>query len=104
YDPRRHPERATARRNLALRLLGEQGQLTPEQVTAEQAKPLRVGKRRALTLARYPAFLDLVRRQLQRDYPEDVLHNEGLRIFATMDPAVQVAAEAAVTGQGEALG
>ncbi|MGE0809154.1 MAG: penicillin-binding protein 1B [Immundisolibacter sp.] len=103
YDPRRHPERATARRNLALRLLGEQGHLTPEQVAAEQAKPLRVAQRSALTMARYPAFLDMVRRQLQRDYPEDVLRNEGLRIFATMDPAVQVAAEAAVTTQGDAL-
>ena len=103
YDPRRHPERATARRNLALRLLGEQGHLTPEQVAAEQAKPLRVAQRSALTMARYPAFLDMVRRQLQRDYPEDVLRNEGLRIFATMDPAVQVAAESAVTTQGDAL-
>lgn len=103
YDPRRHPERATARRNLALRLLGEQGHLTPDQVTAEQAKPLRVAQRSALTMARYPAFLDMVRRQLQRDYPEDVLRNEGLRIFATMDPAVQAAAEAAVTSQGDAL-
>lgn len=103
YDPRRRPERAIARRNLALRLLGEQGQLRPEQVAAEQAKPLRVVKRSSLTLARYPAFLDLVRRQLQRDYPEEVLRNDGLRIFATMDPAVQVAAEAAVSGQGRAL-
>ena len=103
YDPRRHLERATARRNLALRLLGEQGHLTPEQVAAEQAKPLRVAQRSALTMARYPAFLDMVRRQLQRDYPEDVLRNEGLRIFATMDPAVQVAAESAVTTQGDAL-
>jgi penicillin-binding protein 1B len=103
YDPRRHPERATARRNLALRLLGEQGHLTPEQVAAEQAKPLGVVQRSALTMARYPAFLDMVRRQLQRDYPEDVLRNDGLRIFATMDPAVQVAAEAAVSTQGDAL-
>ncbi len=103
YDPRRHPQRATARRNLALRLLAEQGLLTPEQAAAEQAKPLRVVKRTALTLARYPAFLDLVRRQLQRDYPEDVLRNEGLRIFASMDPALQAAAEAAATSQGEQI-
>jgi penicillin-binding protein 1B len=103
YNPRRYPERALARRNLALRVLGEQGVLTPEQVAAEQAKPLRVPERSSLTMARYPAFLDLVRRQLQRDYPEDVLRNDGLRIFATMDPAVQAAAEAAVGGQGEAL-
>jgi penicillin-binding protein 1B len=103
YDPRRHPERATARRNLALRLLAEQGVLTEQQASAAQARPLGVVKRTALATARYPAFLDLVRRQLQRDYPEQVLRNDGLRIFATMDPAVQAAAEAAVTGQGAAI-
>jgi penicillin-binding protein 1B len=103
YNPRRFPDHAIARRNLALRVLGEQGQLTPEQVAAEQAKPLRVPERSSLTLARYPAFLDMVRRQLQRDYPEDVLRSEGLRIFATMDPAVQAAAESAVVEQGGAL-
>ncbi|GAB4349164.1 MAG: penicillin-binding protein 1B [Immundisolibacter sp.] len=103
YDPRRHPERATARRNLALRLLAEQGVLTARQAAAAQAKPLGVAQRTALVTARYPAFLDLVRRQLQRDYPEQVLRNDGLRIFATMDPMVQAAAEAAITGQGAAV-
>ena len=77
--------------------------LTEQQAAAAQARPLGVVKRTALATARYPAFLDLVRRQLQRDYPEEVLRNDGLRIFATMDPAVQAAAEAAVTGQGAAI-
>jgi penicillin-binding protein 1B len=45
----------------------------------------------------YPAFLQLVHRQLRRDYDEADLRTEGLRIFTTLDPRVQEAAEAALT-------
>jgi len=38
---------------------------------------------------RHPAFIDLVRRQLQRDYREEDLTSEGLRIFTTLDPWAQ---------------
>jgi len=37
----------------------------------------------------FPAFLDLVRRQLRRDYNESDLVTEGLRIFTTLDPQTQ---------------
>ncbi|HLY52144.1 MAG TPA: penicillin-binding transpeptidase domain-containing protein, partial [Steroidobacteraceae bacterium] len=45
----------------------------------------------------YPAFVELVHRQLRRDYDEKDLRSEGLRIFTTLDPRVQVAAERALT-------
>ena len=44
----------------------------------------------------YPAFMDLVKRQLDRDYQAEDLNSEGLRIFTTMDPWVQNTAEANV--------
>jgi penicillin-binding protein 1B len=44
----------------------------------------------------YPAFMDLVRRQLHRDYREEDLTSEGLRIFTTLDPWVQHNAEEAL--------
>ena len=44
----------------------------------------------------YPAFLQLVHRQLRRDYDEADLRSEGLRIFTTLDPRVQAAAETAL--------
>lgn len=46
---------------------------------------------------RYPAYIDLVRRHLARDYKEEDLRSEGLRIFTTLNPAIQYAAEYAVT-------
>ena len=45
---------------------------------------------------RVPAFVELVRRQLRRDYREEDLTSEGLRIFTTLDPWVQEQAVAAL--------
>jgi penicillin-binding protein 1B len=45
----------------------------------------------------YPAFLSLVHRQLRRDYDEADLRSEGLRVFTTLDPRAQNAAERALT-------
>ncbi|MEL0082315.1 MAG: penicillin-binding protein 1B [Gammaproteobacteria bacterium] len=93
YHPRRHPERALARRNLVLRVLADQQVISREQGQALQEKPLGVVKASSVGLSRYPAFLDLVRRQLRRDYPDQVLLSEGLNIFSTLDPTLQEVAE-----------
>ena len=41
----------------------------------------------------FPCYLDLVKRQLLKEYREADLRTMGLRIFTTLDPQVQVAAE-----------
>lgn len=97
YDPRKHPERALERRNLVLDLLVEQNFLTAEQGSPAKAAPLVVSKRRSSSANAHPAFLELVRRQLYRDYREEDLTSEGLRIFTTLDPLAQTAAEVAVS-------
>ena len=45
--------------------------------------------------SRYPAFVDLVRRQLGQVYREDDLRSEGLRIFTTLSPSEQEKAQKA---------
>ncbi|MFV8571849.1 penicillin-binding protein 1B [Marinobacter sp. SBS5] len=97
YNPRRHPKRATARRNLVLDEMAEAGLLTEQEANAAKAKPLGVSAKPSFTDNRYPAYIDLVRRHLARDYQEEDLQSEGLRIFTTLDPAVQHASEAAVS-------
>lgn len=96
YNPRRHPERALARRDLVLDLLAEQGVVSQEQADAAKKKPLGVTARGTLANSSYPAFLDLVKRQLREDYQESDLTEEGLRIFTSMDPILQIKAETAV--------
>src|SRR3546814_18099825 len=45
----------------------------------------------------FPAYVDLVRRQLVRDYPADALQGAGLRVMTAMSPSAQAYAEGAVT-------
>ncbi len=99
YDPRRHPERATKRRNMVLQILLEQGHLTAEQERLASGAPLGIAAKGSRGGSSYPAFIDLVRRQLHRDYKEEDLTSEGLRIFTTLDPWVQTQVESALSGR-----
>ncbi|MEZ4601660.1 MAG: penicillin-binding protein 1B [Syntrophotaleaceae bacterium] len=97
YSPRRHPERALKRRNLVLQEMAEAGFITEKQLLAARTAPLGIIDRPPRGTSPYPAFLDLVRRQLQRDYRDEDLRSEGLQIFTTLDPQVQRAAEKSLT-------
>jgi len=96
YDPHRHPQRALERRNLVLREAKDQGFITLEQYSRARAAGLAVNPRPMMGTSPYPAFVQLVHRQLRRDYDEADLRSEGLRIFTTLDPRVQGAAERAL--------
>jgi penicillin-binding protein 1B len=97
YDPHRHPQRALERRNLVLRETREQGFISMEQYAAARISGLAVNRKPAMGTSPYPSFLQLVHRQLRRDYDEADLRSEGLRVFTTLDPRVQGAAETALT-------
>jgi penicillin-binding protein 1B len=96
YDPWRHAERSLARRNLVLDELSEQQVIKPELAGRLKQRPLGMGDRDDNRSRFYPAYLDLVRRQLKESYSDDDLSSEGLRIFTGLDPAVQRAAERAL--------
>lgn len=65
------------------------GYLTQKQYETETARPLNVISKPTLGPARFPDFLDIVRRQLRTEYQEGDLTNQGLRIFTTLDPIAQ---------------
>lgn len=93
YNPRRHPQRALERRNLVLAEMAESGFITKSQQMEARTAPLGVIDRPPRGTSPYPAFLDLVLRQLRSDYREEDLRSEGLRIITTLDPRVQSVAE-----------
>lgn len=99
YNPWRNPERAKKRRNLVLAVMHEEGLIDDKQFSAAQATPLGLAAETDVSLINYPAFVDLVRRQLKQDYQEDDLRKEGLRIFTTLAPMVQRLAEKAVASR-----
>jgi penicillin-binding protein 1B len=101
YDPRRHAERALERRNLVLRVLADQGVVKPAEAERAAKTPLGVTDNVGRSANYFPAFLDLVRRQLREDYPEDELTEAGLVVFTTLDPLLQEKAETALSAELE---
>jgi len=91
YDPRRHPDRVLKRRNLVLEEMAEQQVIAKTDALAAATRPLGVTPK--TSGAYYPAYLDLVRRTLRRDYREQDLTEAGLKVFTNLDPRVQADAE-----------
>ncbi|MCV6604285.1 MAG: transglycosylase domain-containing protein, partial [Porticoccaceae bacterium] len=89
YDPWRNRGRALKRRNLVLDVMASHRLIDKSTAASAKAKELGVVARRATAFNDYPAYLDLVKRQLRRDYSGDDLRREGLRIFTNFDPQAQ---------------
>lgn len=99
YDPRRFPERALERRNLVIKTLVKEGLLDADAAAILEQRPIGVTPKIPSGITAYPAFLDLVRRQLRRDYRDEDLRSEGLSIFTTFDPLIQHQSEQALLKQ-----
>jgi penicillin-binding protein 1B len=98
YDPRRNPERARERRNFALGEFHETGLIDDAEYQRALKAPLGITQTPGSVAAnRFPAYVDLVRRQLARDYPADALSGAGLSVMSGMQPSAQGLAEAAVS-------
>jgi len=96
YSPKRNPVRAKRRRNLVIDILVAQDLIDIKTATEAKQKPLllKSGVRR---VNGYPAYTDLVKRQLARDYNQEDLTTEGLRIFTNLDPVMQSKAQQSLT-------
>ncbi len=94
YDPRRFPERALERRNLVLQVMYQEQVIDQAEYADAIQRPLGVSEAKPSGASPFPAYLDLVRQQLQRDYKEEDVRSAGLMIFTAMDPIVQLTAEA----------
>jgi len=103
YDPRRAPERAKQRREIALAAMESQGLISKLDRLAASKQDLGVTARGAIDRSRYPAFLDLVREQLAHDYPDARLDSAGFSIHTTLAPSTQALAERSVAEQVKAL-
>jgi len=98
YSPLRSPDRARSRRDLVLAAMSAEGFLTEAEAAAARTDQV-VLRRFALDRNAAPYFVDFVRRELAASYPPEALTGDGLRIFTSLDPEMQIAAEHAV-GEG----
>ncbi len=95
YSPVTHPERALVRRNLVLNAMLEDGVITAQQAAEAKASPLGLHiEPPPNTVA--PWFVEEVRKELDRRFGSDMVHQSGLRVYTTLDLKLQQAANAAV--------
>jgi penicillin-binding protein 1B len=94
YDPRRHEDRARTRRNLVITEFAAAHLIDAAAARRALARPLGL---RPPGGSYVPAYLDLVRRNLKRDYAEADLSAAGLSVYTSLDPRAQAAAEHALT-------
>ncbi len=95
YSPLLHPQRALARRNLVLSLMARDGVITRAQAQASAEEPLGLHISFPQNdLA--PYFVEEIRQYLERTYGTEAVHQQGLRVYTTLNPAMQRAADQAV--------
>ncbi|WP_434586311.1 bifunctional glycosyl transferase/transpeptidase [Klebsiella sp. R390] len=98
YNPWRNPKLALERRNLVLRLLQQQNVIDQELYDMLSARPLGVQPRGGV-ISPQPAFMQMVRQELQAKLGDKVKDLSGVKIFTTFDSVAQDAAEkAAIDG------
>ena len=89
YDPRRNQEKCLGRRNAVLDILLAGSVIDKNTYDAARMQPLTDLSAQSNEFNRFPAFLDLVKRQLSKEYQEEDLKGSGLHILTTLDPSVQ---------------
>ncbi len=95
YSPILHPQRALARRNLVLELMARAGKISEAQERQAAALPLGLHIQSPRnTLA--PYFVEEIRKYLETTYGTEMVHQRGLRVYTTLNVAMQEAANRAV--------
>lgn len=103
YNPWRSPERAQNRRDLVLRLLMEDDRLTVEQYKAAVESPLGLRDFNKSVHQKLPAFFAVVKQELRTRYGDSLLQQSGVKVYTTLDPMAQDAAEKAVVSTMKSL-
>jgi penicillin-binding protein 1A len=96
YSPRRDPEAAQGRRDLILNKMFQQGYISSPELQDALAEPIELAPPRSEADVKYPYWVELVRDQLMTRYGASNVLQGGLRVYTTIDPARQDAAERAV--------
>lgn len=96
YNPFLHADRARERRDAVLRAMEETGAITKVARAAAERAPVRVERTPAGERGAHGAYIaDLLRRDLETSYGAD-FWRRGLRVYTSIDPLYQEAAESAV--------
>jgi penicillin-binding protein 1A len=95
YNPVTHPDRALSRRNLVLSLMLHDGKISSAdyKLAVKQNLGLHIGLARN-DLA--PYFVEEIRQYLEHTYGTAAVHEQGLRVYTTLNASMQRAADQSV--------
>ena len=95
FSPLLNPELALSRRNLVLHRMQEEGRINTTEETAARKTPLGLHVQYPRNdLA--PYFFEEIRKYLESTYGTEAVHERGLRVYTTLNIAMQKAANLAV--------
>jgi penicillin-binding protein 1B len=95
YSPVLDPDRARQRRDVVLARMRELGQISEAEYRAARAEPIRVPARPSPG-GRAPYFTDYVQQELEQRVGDAADEADGVRVYTTLDLALQRFAETAV--------
>ena len=99
YDPRRHPDACRVRRDTVLALMQRSGVITADEYQIAVATPVTTVKPPGLRRA--PYFTDYVIAQVHKI--PGAAEAKGLKVYTTLDPGMQEAAQQAVNANLERI-
>ncbi len=104
-DPIQNPEAATARRNAVLEHMLTEGDISQEEYDEAVNTPMETNPGSFLqNESTQPYFTDYVKQLLLEDFDQDTVFQGGLKVYTTIDPSYQDAAETAVNTRLDEMG
>lgn len=91
YNPIQNPQGAMQRRNEVLDSMADNGKITDARAVAAKKKGLQLKPAQGLFDRREPFFSDYVESELFKKYGFNTVRRGGLKIFTTIEPAMQQA-------------
>jgi len=96
YNPFLNPRAALARRNEVLQAMKQQGDISGSELEDAINQPLDLHPGHKYNRINQPYIFDLVKQELEDRYGLNTIQNGGLKVYTTIKPQLQQAAQSAV--------
>src|SRR5262245_21309467 len=96
YNPLLNPRAALARRNDVLHAMEQQGDISADEYATAVSQGLGLHPGQKYSRIRQPYIFDLVKQELEDRYGVNTVQNGGLKVYTTIQPRLQAAAQSAV--------
>ena len=96
YNPFLNPRAALARRNEVLQAMEHQGKISSSEYEDAAGQPLDLHPGHEYNRINQPYIFDLVKQELEDRYGLNTVQNGGLKVYTTIQPQLQAAAQSAV--------